>query len=441
MDNRSHDESDWDLDLLGSELEELRGLDFDLSLTGFDEREIDEFLADPDADDRANLVPPVPANPAAQPGDLWVMGNHRLICGDCTQADVVAKVLGTAKPHLMATDPPYGISLDSEWRDRAGLNGCGPAEPSYLKHRTAGHTNTSISSDTRADWSEAFSLLPSLQVVYVWHASIYTREVLDGLLRIGFLYPQQIIWNKGRTVLTRTHYWYQHEPAWYLRKKNAPWYGRAGDNSTVWDSPSPKFIMGRSKEEKCDHPMVHGRGYEEGRLYHRELQTRGRLAHLPDQQIASPSLHWPARHCRGGPFLLLAAIPGRWAHTSSRHRPNARSPHVAQRWPTPAAATISVRRRATRLMSASSVGLAVQSFPGRDRAPSPSSREAAVLHPTPVATLELPRYGRRVPNPRGGWVTTCCLTKTLFIVVWLPLRPPSGAPDSSLHSAPKSRQF
>ena len=405
MDNRSHDESDWDLDLLGSELEELRGLDFDLSLTGFDEREIDEFLADPDADDRANLVPPVPANPAAQPGDLWVMGNHRLMCGDCTQADVVAKVLGTAKPHLMATDPPYGISLDSEWRDRAGLNGCGPAEPSYLKHRTAGHTNTSISSDTRADWSEAFSLLPSLQVVYVWHASIYTREVLDGLLRIGFLYPQQIIWNKGRTVLTRTHYWYQHEPAWYLRKKNAPWYGRAGDNSTVWDSPSPKFIMGRSKEEKCDHPMVHGRGYEEGRLYHRELQTRGRLAHLPDQQIASPSLHWPARHCRGGPFLLLAAIPGRWAHTSSRHRPNARSPHVAQRWPTPAAATISVRRRATRLMSASSVGLAVQSFPGRDRAPSPSSREAAVLHPTPVATLELPRYGRRVPNPRGGWVS------------------------------------
>ena len=96
--------------------------------------------------------------------------------------------------------------------------------------------------------------MPSLQVVYVWHASVYTREVLDGLLRIGFLYPQQIIWNKGRTVLTRTHYWYQHEPCWYLRKKNAPWYGRAGDNSTIWDSPSPKFIMGGSKEEKCDHP-------------------------------------------------------------------------------------------------------------------------------------------------------------------------------------------
>jgi DNA modification methylase len=158
------------------------------------------------------------------------------------------------KPALLVTDPPYGISLDSEWRDRAGLNASGAADGSYVKHRTEGHTNTSISSDTRADWSEAFGLVPSLQVAYVWHASVFTREVLDGLLRIGFLYPQQIIWNKGRTVLTRTHYWYQHEPCWYVRKKNAPWFGKPGDNSTIWDSPSPKFIMGGSKEDKCDHP-------------------------------------------------------------------------------------------------------------------------------------------------------------------------------------------
>jgi DNA modification methylase len=123
-----------------------------------------------------------------------------------------------------------------------------------MKHRTEGHTHTCISSDTRADWSEAFGLVPSLQVAYVWHASVFTREVLDGLQRIGFLYPQQIIWNKGRTVLTRTHYWYQHEPCWYVRKKNAPWFGKAGENSTVWDSPSPKFIMGGSAEEKYDHP-------------------------------------------------------------------------------------------------------------------------------------------------------------------------------------------
>ena len=64
----------------------------------------------------------------------------------------------------------------------------------------------------------------------------------------------QIIWNKGRTVLTRTHYWFQHEPCWYVRKKNAPWFGKAGQNSTIWDSPSPKFIMGGSDEDKFDHP-------------------------------------------------------------------------------------------------------------------------------------------------------------------------------------------
>ena len=107
---------------------------------------------------------------------------------------------------------------------------------------------------SRADWSEAFELLPDLQVGYVWHASKFTREVLDGLLRIGFLHHQQIIWNKGRIVLTRTLYWFQHEPCWFVRKKNAPWYGKAGENSTVWDSPSPKFIMGGSDEEKFDHP-------------------------------------------------------------------------------------------------------------------------------------------------------------------------------------------
>ena len=83
--------------------------------------------------------------------------------------------------------------------------------------------------------------------------SVHTRS-LNGLLRIGFLYPQQIIWNKGRAVLTRTWYWYSHEPCWFLRKKNAPWYGKAGENTTIWDSPSPKFIMGGSDEEKFDHP-------------------------------------------------------------------------------------------------------------------------------------------------------------------------------------------
>jgi hypothetical protein len=182
------------------------------------------------------------------------LDSHRVLCGDATSAEGVARLLGERKPRLMVTDPPYGIELDSEWRDRAGLNGCGPAEASYMKKRTACHTETAISGDTRADWSDAFALVPSLEVAYVWHASKFTREVLDGLLRIGFLHHQQIIWNKGRTVLTRTLYWFQHEPCWFVRKKNAPWYGKAGENSTIWDSPSPKFIMGGADEPSTTIP-------------------------------------------------------------------------------------------------------------------------------------------------------------------------------------------
>src|SRR5262245_10592916 len=94
-------------------------------------------------------------------------GKHRVLCGDSLRSEDVSRLLGQRKPLLMVTDPPYGIELDSEWRDRAGLNGCGPAEASYMKHRTAGHTETTISGDTRADWSEAFELVPSLQVAYV----------------------------------------------------------------------------------------------------------------------------------------------------------------------------------------------------------------------------------------------------------------------------------
>jgi hypothetical protein len=216
MVNRSVTWADWDEEALALELQEIQKADYDLNFTGFDAREIDALLAIPD-EEKANATPPLPDVAASRPGDLWLCGEsphrHRILCGDAISPGVVARLLGERKPRLMITDPPYGIELDSEWRDRAGLNGCGPAEPSYMKKRTAGHTETSISGDTR-DWSDAFALVPSLEVAYVWQASKFTREVLDGLLRIGFLHHQQIIWNKGRTVLTRTHYWFQHEPCW-----------------------------------------------------------------------------------------------------------------------------------------------------------------------------------------------------------------------------------
>ena len=275
-DNQLAANAGWNTELLAGELRDLQASAYDISLLGFSTKELNELFA-VDIPESADAVPVLPVTPVSQPGDLWLCGPHRVLCGDATDRAAVERSLGGLKPILLVTDPPYGISLDSEWRDRAGLNGGisgaqahrtpaakaaakkagnARAEPSYMKHRTQGHTETTISGDTRADWSDVFELVPSVEVAYVWHASIFTREVLNGLERIGFLYPQQIIWDKGLAALTRTHYWYRHEPCWYVRKVNAPWFGKAGENQTIWTAPSPKFMMGRKDgaEEKIDHP-------------------------------------------------------------------------------------------------------------------------------------------------------------------------------------------
>ena len=113
--------ADWDEELLALELQELNAEDFDLSLAGFNPKGIDDLLALPD-EEKANETPPVPENPVSRTGDLWLCGKHRVLRGNSTGADDVARLLGERKPLLMVTDPPYGIELDSEWRDRAGLN-------------------------------------------------------------------------------------------------------------------------------------------------------------------------------------------------------------------------------------------------------------------------------------------------------------------------------
>ena len=253
-DNKLALNAGWDDTLLRLELGELQSLDFDLGLMGFVPSELDDLLLDPLMEERADEVPLPPELATSRLGDLWRLGPHRVLCGDATSADAVARLRNGSQPLLMVTDPPYGVELDSEWRDRAGINTRGPAEPSYMKQRSEGHTRTTISGDTIADWSHAFELIPSLQVAYVFHASRFTSEVLAGLLRIGFLHHQQIIWNKGRAALTRTLYWFAHEPCWFVRKKNAPWFGKPGENTTVWDAASPKMILSGSEEEKHDHP-------------------------------------------------------------------------------------------------------------------------------------------------------------------------------------------
>lgn len=257
-DNRTNQETRWDMKLLAVEVGELAALGVDLATLGFEGIEVDRLTMQP-GDDSDGAAGEPPKQPVTRPGDVWNLGPHRILCGDCTKPENVAKLLADDKPVLMVTDPPYGISLDAEWRDRVGANKLGGAEASYMKrfmtgHKVKGHTETAISGDTIADWSHAFELVPSLQVCYVWHASAYTVQVLQGLQRLGFTLYQQIIWRKPVASLTRTHYWYQHEPCWYARKPKAPWIGKAGEHTTVWDAASPKMIMGGDGEDKFDHP-------------------------------------------------------------------------------------------------------------------------------------------------------------------------------------------
>src|SRR5688500_748283 len=120
-DNKLALNAGWDNELLGLELAELGELGFDLALTGFDALEIAALtsagtpgLTDPDD------IPEAPEQPATLPGDVWLLGKHRLICGDSTRAEDVEKVLAGVRPHLCVSDPPYGVSYDPSWRERFG---------------------------------------------------------------------------------------------------------------------------------------------------------------------------------------------------------------------------------------------------------------------------------------------------------------------------------
>ena len=112
-DNKTGDFAEWDFDLLKLEFADLQELDFGLDLTGFDGGEVDGIMVDstPEGLTDPDEVPDVPDEPVSKPGDVWVMGNHRLMCGDSTVATDVERLLGKVKPHLMVTDPPYGVNV------------------------------------------------------------------------------------------------------------------------------------------------------------------------------------------------------------------------------------------------------------------------------------------------------------------------------------------
>ena len=113
-DNQLAQNAGWDPDLLKVEMQDLSGQGFDLDLIGFGDDMLANLLAEPTAGlTDEDEVPEAPEDPATRPGDLWILGNHRLLCGDATAATDVERLLGTVKPLLMVTDPPYGVGIRS----------------------------------------------------------------------------------------------------------------------------------------------------------------------------------------------------------------------------------------------------------------------------------------------------------------------------------------
>jgi DNA modification methylase len=222
-DNRIALNAGWDLKVLALEMKSLSLLGADLKMIGFKKGEIaialrpdGAGLTDEDA------VPDCTEICVSAPGDIWVLGPHRIACGDCTDHDIVKATFNGAIPHLMVTDPPYGVAYDPEWRHRLGLN----------KSAKRGK----IKNDERADWAATWALFPG-EIAYVWHGALHAATVADSLIKTGFTIRSQLVWAKERLVMSRGDYHWQHEPCWYAIRKKGNWTGDR-KQTTLWTIPT-----------------------------------------------------------------------------------------------------------------------------------------------------------------------------------------------------------
>ena len=256
-DNKLALNAGWDEKMLALEFKDLQAMDFDIELTGFGLGDIDELLAELDATPEgatdADETPAVQADAVSQPGDVWLLGKHRIMCGDSTSADHVKTLLGGGMPHLMVTDPPYGVEYDADWRNKAlradGTPIAGRADGTPIAGRAVGK----VLNDDRADWREAWALFPG-DVAYVWHADSRSHVVADSLVACGFNIYSLIVWGKNTLVIGRGHYHPKHEPCWYaVRKgKTGHWQGDR-KQTTLWSIDKPqKSETGHSTQKPIE---------------------------------------------------------------------------------------------------------------------------------------------------------------------------------------------
>jgi DNA modification methylase len=242
--NRIAQNAGWDSDLLKIELGDLLADEFDITLTGFTQDEINAYLnpevlnlGESDEDEEGEGKA---GDPVSKLGDVWICGNHRIACGDSTNPDDVARLLNGHEPNLMVTDPPYGVDYDPSWREGADLG---------VGKRSKGK----VLNDTVVDWTDAYSLFTG-DVVYVWHAGKYTHTVSQNVIDCGFDIVSQIIWVKQHFALSRGDYHWQHEPCVYAVRKGAKhnWQG-ARDQSTTWQIKNNNSFGNSEKEETFGH--------------------------------------------------------------------------------------------------------------------------------------------------------------------------------------------
>ncbi|HBG99415.1 MAG: site-specific DNA-methyltransferase [Rhodobacteraceae bacterium] len=247
-------ESPWNEELLSAELQDLLADDYDLSLVGFTDGELDKLLAfDPDGGGEeeggaGGSVPPVtipepPRNPASRTGDLWILGDHRLLCGDSTSFDDVRRLMKGERAVLFATDPPYLVDYD------------GSNHPTRNKDWSQSYGVTWDDSSQGAELYDGFIAAAVAEAItedaawYCWHASRRQAMLEACWEKAGAFVHQQIIWVKDRGVLTRSHYLWKHEPClmgW--RRPNRPPKVAEQTLPSTWEMPS------FAKDERPDHP-------------------------------------------------------------------------------------------------------------------------------------------------------------------------------------------
>jgi DNA modification methylase len=235
--------------MLKLELADLGDLDVDLDGIGFGADDLQDLelseepeTSDVDAEPQVDKAEELRAKWGVEPGQLWELGDHRLLCGDSTKKEDVEKALCGASPMLMVTDPPYGVNYDASWRVEAGVN-----KP--WQTRAEGK----VENDDKADWTETWELFNG-PVAYVWHGGLHAKVVAESLQTSGFAIRSQIIWAKPSLVMGRGHYHWQHEPCWYAVRKNETgiWNGDR-KQATVWDIANMHRTQGSVDDGKTFH--------------------------------------------------------------------------------------------------------------------------------------------------------------------------------------------